>query len=89
MAKLRRYPLARIDADAVRAWAAEWIAGLWAQEKVTTATTWDKEAVMIGSRRAGHIGYCSSEPGPGQLRGDFERWHHEPRAADDCARMAA
>jgi hypothetical protein len=32
MAKLRRYPLARIDEDAVRAWAAEWIAGLWAQE---------------------------------------------------------
>ena len=65
MAKLRRYPLARIDEDAVRAWAAEWIAGLWAQEKVTTATTWDKEAVMVGSRRAGDIGYCRSEPGPG------------------------
>jgi hypothetical protein len=24
-----------------------------------------------------------------QLRGDFERWHLELRAADDCARMAA
>ena len=65
MAKLSRYPLARIDEDAVRACAAAWIAGLWAQEKVTTATTWDKEAVMIGSRRAGHIGYRRSEPGPG------------------------